>query len=218
MNPLKDLVGMKFGLLTVLNREGYEGRRVAWRCMCECGRKVVISGHKIKTGNTRSCGCLRARGNNRTHGLYPEFGREYSSWRSMMRRCYLDGYRGFPRYGGKGITVCERWHKFENFVADMGKRPPNTSIDRINSRGNYEPGNCRWATVAEQFRNRCNARLYDFHGERLTLNEIARSQGVYPNTLRYRVLKMGLSLNEALQYEHKRRVMESAKQRSTENV
>jgi hypothetical protein len=157
-----DLSGKKFTRLIVIEFAGYEkGRRAAlWRCECECGEVVVVRATTLKNGETRSCGCLFIELNREsaTHGhahanaLSPE----YVSWRSMRARCMYPSIRNFHRWGGRGITVCKRWQSsFENFLADMGPRPsPKHSIDRYpDPDGNYEPGNCRWATTKEQRKN-----------------------------------------------------------------
>ena len=128
----------------------------AWLCRCDCGNmKLVLSG-ALRDEDTRSCGCLddEARRKRFTiHGCYKT--REYKSWAAMKVRCQNPTNPGYARYGAVGITVCERWQKFENFLADMGPRPPGTSIDRYpDGAGNYEPGNCRWANSEQQSSNR----------------------------------------------------------------
>lgn len=122
----------------------------------------------------------------------------YQSWLSMRHRCLNEKHDAYPRYGGRGIKVCERWDSFENFLADMGERPDGTSIDRVNNDGDYEPGNCRWATTQEQFANRRNTRLITYQGVTQTLAELARSVGVARATLHRRIFRSGLSVEEAL--------------------
>ena len=119
-------------------------------CVCDCGGSIVTYAKELLGGRTKACGCRRAR---TSHGL--SHSSTYGSWLAMRRRCTLRSHRYYHRYGGRGISVCERWQSFENFLADMGERPLGHTIDRFPDRnGNYEPGNCRWATVAQQTENR----------------------------------------------------------------
>lgn len=145
-----------FGKLTVLTElepieyeSGAKGRRVA--CLCECGERTTALLAHLRSGATTSCGC-----NARTHG-HTRGGRSptYICWMAMRARCANPKDPGFGYYGGRGITVCDRWRgSFENFLADMGERPEGLTLDRVDNSGNYEPGNCRWATWSEQNLNR----------------------------------------------------------------
>lgn len=122
----------------------------------------------------------------------------YRIWESMYRRCNLPSQSSYPLYGGRGISVCERWRTFDNFVADMGEPAEGMSLDRIDSNGNYEPGNCRWVPLDAQMRNkRCNVNL-TFQGETMCLAEWARKVGLKPKTLRARIYDHGLSVEAAL--------------------
>jgi hypothetical protein len=167
-----DMTGRVFGKLTVLGPT--EGKRAP--CRCECGRSIQVLVSNLRSGNTRSCGCLRMRllrdGIAKKHGGWGT--RAYSSWTSLMDRCLNPNNPAFARYGGRGIGVSYRWQRFENFLEDMGERPEGTSIDRIDNDRGYEPGNCRWATPAEQRRNQRTTKLRESD---LDLIRFARAAG-----------------------------------------
>ena len=167
-----NLKGRRFTRLTVLAPAGStRNHKRLWYCLCKCGKKVkIISSHLIN-GNTKSCGCLssevsRAKAIRRnktqkpslTHGDLSNNSEssEYQAWRAMKDRCLRPKNAAFSYYGGRGITVCERWkHSFENFLIDMGRKPNSTfSLDRMNPNDGYNPSNCRWATKQTQVLNR----------------------------------------------------------------
>ena len=156
----QDLTGERFGRLIAIKRLGEEYRenRGRWICICDCGNPTSTKTHSLTSGATKSCGCLgdevRAdnRNKHRTHGLRKT--PEYNIWNLMRNRCLNPNATSYKHYGGRGISLCERWLKFENFYADMGPRPLGLTLDRINVDGDYEPGNCRWATWIEQCRNK----------------------------------------------------------------
>ena len=156
-----DLTGLRFGKLTVLHREPKTwSNRAFWRCLCDCGEVAIKMGKYLKCGDTKSCGCtqsaMRAAGNPKYGGAARrDHPREYTIWRSMKSRCLTPSSSNYRFYGGRGVTVCDRWRDdFMAFMADMGPCPGGLTLDRINPHGNYEPGNCRWVTHAENVRNR----------------------------------------------------------------
>lgn len=153
--------GDRFGRLTVIERGVGKFPGLHWRCRCDCGREVVVAGRSMRTGNTTSCGCYcaeRVSEANLTHGEARR-GRwtvEFQAWVKMIGRCTNATDKWYPSYGGRGITVCDRWREsYESFLADMGRRPsPDHSLDRIDNDGPYAPDNCRWATRSQQQRNK----------------------------------------------------------------
>jgi len=155
---LVDVSGHQFGRLTAISH--VTGTRPAkFLCRCECGRERIVEGARLRNGITKSCGCIRVEMNRAgaRHGFarHEEGARSiYTIWKSMKQRCLNPKHAHWKDYGGRGIKVCDRWLKFENFLADMGERPAGMSIDRVDNDGHYEPGNCRWATAKEQRANR----------------------------------------------------------------
>lgn len=168
--PHDDLTGQIFHYLTALEVHSHDP--VKWLCRCKCGKIKTIAASALVSGETISCGCYKSERmadmnitNNPSEKKYEGITNytkvydipEYRVWQAMKTRCSNENINSYDRYGGRGIKVCDRWlNSFENFYRDMGSRPGESySIDRINNDGNYEPGNCRWATAAEQVRNTC---------------------------------------------------------------
>lgn len=176
MRPPRDLTAQRFGRLTALRRSKSVMRggesRTAWRFACDCGREIEALTQDVVSGDTASCGCLHRDVLSKLNFRHGETGTaEYRTWRYMMSRCHNRNAKGFCRYGGRGITVCERWRSsFTNFLADMGARPSSKhSIERDDNEKGYEPGNCRWATAREQARNRRSTTWVKLNGARTSL-------------------------------------------------
>lgn len=183
-----NLVGKRFGRLTVLafHHRSADGR-LCWECRCECGGSSVANSSHLHSGDTKSCGCYNketASLINFKHGMTQT--RTWSRWSSMLER---GAGKSCPtHYADRGIKVCDRWRVFENFLADMGECPEGLSLDRIENDGDYEPGNCRWATAKTQVRNRRITLRHEYMGEIRSLAEIAEMIGI-----RYRTLWMRLN-------------------------
>ena len=196
----KDITGTRFGRLVATEFTGRTSTKKAkWLCRCDCGGFCVARTDRLTAGKVQSCGCLKIFVCHRTHG---EGGSrrsaEYQSWCGMLERSRNPTHHKYRDYGGRGITVCDRWLSYENFLADMGRRPtPKHSIDRIDNNGGYSPENCRWATLDIQSRNRRNNRLLTYAGETLCVADWERRAGLPTNVLLGR-LNMGWPIERAL--------------------
>lgn len=196
---MKDRIGEKYGRLTIVSfdksiKRKPRGFRYYYNCICDCGNTLSCEYYAIKYNNTNSCGCLHKEScsingkNNKKHGLSKNSS-TYQSWLNMRQRCYNKNNDNYIYYGGKGTIVCNRWKdSFENFLEDMGVKPDkNYTIDRIDNKGNYEPSNCKWATVVEQNNNHSkNIKVIDTitNKQYTSINEAARDINMNPATLR----------------------------------
>lgn len=185
-----DMTGVVSGLLTVLKLHGSSFELGSlWECSCLCGGSIIVSTRQLRTGhNGYSCGCAkrpRKKKTIKTHGKCKT--EEFSIWKAMRMRCQNQNNSAFSYYGGRGIKVCDKWQKFENFFEDMGLRPSKLhTIDRINVNGNYEPSNCRWATPAQQNSNKRSNHYLHIGGVRLTVNQASRIFNVPWHRIRQR--------------------------------
>lgn len=158
-----DLTGKVFGKLTVIADDGRTADRcIRWKCLCECGNEVNVSGRSLTSGHTRSCGCLQRETASALHRVHGDRdARLYAVWKNMKQRCENETDSGYQWYGAKGVSVCEEWHDYAAFKAwaiangyDENAEYGKCTIDRIDPCGNYEPSNCRWVSMAEQNRNK----------------------------------------------------------------
>ena len=157
---LQDLTGQRFGAWTVVSNNGQNAnRQTTYLCECDCGTRRVVVAQAIREGKSKSCGCQKAAAIAKAKTKHGRAGsRAYQTWWDMVRRCTNPRCANWLNYGGRGIKVCDAWLKFENWNADMGDPPPNLSLERIDNDGNYERGNCKWATISEQNKNKSHHR------------------------------------------------------------
>jgi hypothetical protein len=187
----ENLTGHRFHRLTVLGFAGRDKWRVGkWWCECECGNITKLAASDLRSEHSQSCGCLQREllaDKQRTHGRSQDS--VYSIWCGMIVRCYSPNYIDFAHYGGRGITVCDRWrNSFVAFLEDMHERPsPKHSVERQDTNGNYEPDNCIWATSKEQNNNKRNNRLITLHGVTRTVTQWAEELGCSSKTLFARI-------------------------------
>lgn len=178
-----DITGLKYGKLSVLEYIGWNGLKSIYRCLCDCGNEIIANSNALKSGNTKSCGCLKKA---RKHGMSKT--RIYSIWTQMFERCYRNSSPNYKNYGGRGIGVCHQWQEFNAFYADMKNGySDDLSIDRIDNNGNYEPGNCRWVTPEVQSFNRRNTLHITIGGVTKTSREWATISPVTEKTIRMRL-------------------------------
>ena len=193
--PTYSLTDQRFGKLITGEFSHYEGTHAHWHVTCDCGTKKTSNGTDLRLGKINSCGCGLVGRGFRHGGRYTP---EYTIWCAMKDRCENPQNKSFPYYGGRGIKVCKQWQSFDNFLRDMGKRPRGKSIDRFpNNNGNYEPGNCRWATTDEQARNTRANVLITYQGQTRTAQEWATITGIDNSTICKRV-KAGWAASDIL--------------------
>lgn len=192
-----DLLNKRFGRLIVLEKSPLKGKNTKWLCKCDCGNRKLVTTGNLSTGHTQSCGCLRkevATESNTTHGLSKS--RFYQCWRDMLDRTHRKQNRAFGNYGGRGITVCNKWNSFQGFKEDMYESylvhseihgEKNTTLDRIDYNGNYHFDNCRWATPKVQSTNKRSNKRFIIDGELLTAKEISEKFSLPYSTIIKRI-------------------------------
>lgn len=201
MTARLDVSGQRYGRLVAISfsRRNSTGNTL-WNCKCDCGNELEVLLPSLRRGNTRSCGCwlkeLRIE-RKTTHGKKRT--RAWLSWASMRARCLNQKNPAYKDYGGRGIVICQRWlDSFQNFFDDMGDRPDGLSLERIDVNGNYEPGNCKWATDKEQTRNQRRTRRITFNGETLSSAEWGERLAMPSRLIRYRIDTLGWDVESAL--------------------
>ena len=203
----RDLIGKKFNRLTVLRDVGISPRgSILWECVCDCGNIKNVSAAHLVHGGVKSCGCLEQERreklkNQGTHNHCRRTGHSptWSTWKATLDRC-MESHKSRKYYYDKGITVCDRWKTFENFLADMGERPDNTTLDRKDGDKGYNKENCRWATKIQQANNKECVLPYTYDGETKGLTEWSRDSRckVSAGTLWVRIFRYKFGFVESL--------------------
>lgn len=198
--------GIIFGRLTTIEISFFKNGVAYWLCKCICDNEKVIRIHDLMSGKTKSCGCFRREKTilknikNKTHGLTRKDGKRtkiYDIWLGMKQRCNNPNNKAYKNYGGRGIKVCKRWMKFENFYKDVGNPPPGKSLDRINNNKGYFPNNWRWATLLQQHGNTRNNHILEYNNKKQCVSALAKEYDIPRSTLLYRI-NNGLTVEEAI--------------------
>lgn len=195
-----NLIGQTFGRLTVLRVAGLNARQnVLWHCACVCGGTASAPAYDLRKGRVQSCGCLVREGLNKKHGMARAGSKRaplYSLWHSMLARCKNKKDRNYGSYGGRGINVCKRWEKFENFLADMGEPPTGLTLERKDNNKGYTPRNCVWASRFEQNRNKRSNVWIKLKGKSVILTDALKQLGKTRAALHYQMKTYGLTHQE----------------------
>lgn len=184
MRERENITGKKYGFLTAIKFIRRDKTHYYWLFKCDCGKEKIMDKTHVKTGHSKSCGCKVAELCRKFHTKHGhtsnrKFSKEFSTWAGMLDRCFNKNNNHFKNYGGRGITVCNRWKSsFQNFFDDMGVKPYGKSLDRIDNNGNYELSNCRWATHREQQNNRTNNNILELYGQKDTMSNWCRKFGI----------------------------------------
>lgn len=197
------MVGERFGRL-VVSLEAGQDKYTSWLylCKCDCGKDKVVAGWLLRRGDVQSCGCLQKEILQKQadatfiHGARKT--KAFSIWHNMRTRCYNKKATYYADYGGRGVTVCERWAKFANFLEDMGQPPEGMTLERADNELGYSKENCLWASRKAQANNRRSSRFIEYNGQTKTLQQWAEATGLQRATIAYRLDKAGMSIEEAL--------------------
>lgn len=202
---IKDEMGKRYGRLVVVGSAASRGGKACWNCRCDCGSGTQVTGDRLRTGMTKSCGCLavdtvRSRSLKHGHAVGRKWSRTYRSWNEMWSRCTRPTASAYHKYGAKGIRVEElRWESFSEFLSDMGERPMGTTLDRIKNSGGYSKSNCKWSTPKEQSLNRTSCRLITWGGETKPLSSWCESLNLNYMRVYQRLFRLGWTVDEAFQ-------------------
>lgn len=182
------MINRTFGRLLVTSQSD---RPRHWDCLCACGVVKVVRDDHLRGGKVKSCGCLSSETTSLRNAASAKHRMcstpTYKSWQSMRTRCLNKNADQYPDYGARGITICERWNSFENFLEDMGHRPDGTTIDRIENDKGYEKSNCQWSTMREQENNKRSNVYLEFNGRSMTAAQWSRETGIGYQTIRKRM-------------------------------
>jgi hypothetical protein len=197
------VIGKRFHRWTVLSETEGKGRKRFFLCRCRCGVQKPVRLDQLTRGISKSCGCWKKevsakhiRALSTTHGQSNRT-RTYSIWKGIRKRCLSPASKNWPLYGGRGIHVCAEWSDYSKFLADMGEAPAGKSIDRIDTNGHYEPGNCRWADKITQMNNMRTNVIIQFRGERMTLKQWSTKLGIPYHRLYQRLFRLSWPIQKA---------------------
>ena len=193
------MVRKKFNMLTVMLDVGYSHGQQSYLCACDCGNKLVVTGQRLRNGQSKSCGCLSRKLTqirNKRHGLAGTS--IYRIWAKIKMRCRNINDPSYKNYGGRGINMCDEWfNSFEQFYKDVGDKPEGLSLDRIDNNKGYFKENCRWATKAEQSKNRRNTIFLEYNNKVMCLKDWARELNKPYSSMKM-YFKKGLSIEQII--------------------
>lgn len=202
MSKPNKLQGMKFGKLVVLSRAGSDSSgKALWRCKCDCGKETIVNSYRLTSGQTQSCGCKKFESHNKKHGMTKTD--IHNKWIQMRQRCLNKNNSAYKDYGARGITVCDQWNEFENFLDWSIKNGycKGLSLDRIDNSKGYSPDNCRWVEWKEQANNRRRNILINYNGEIKPLKKWCSELNVSYYLIRNRIVRLGYTFEEAIKYK-----------------
>lgn len=199
-SPTQVQLNERYNRLVVIEHRGQDrhGRNM-WLCRCDCGKETIVATTSLRTGASRSCGCLQREAARRsaTHGMHNSA--EYRAWVHMKERCLNPKTKHFHRYGGRGITLAHEWLDFSTFLTDMGRRPEGCWLERVNNDGPYSKENCLWATTSEQARNRSSNIKLTYNKRTQIVSDWARETGLAATTICRRLFRLGWTVRQALE-------------------